>query len=337
VLDEANRTFTLNRPAGNRFFRVFADKPTRVIRRRTAAKTLARQPGRRLQFRQVLECAAPAALFPRAHRREGRTPAPQERVSGQTTTALIRNSALRTPRSWLRGAGCTQGFGFVVALLCVSGELKAAEKAFTLSGANLTLEDVSAGVEVRFRSLRLNRAQNVWNVEALLTNKSSRLLRGPFVLSVESFTGTTGPVQPDGLDNGIPAKAFFDFSAGVADGVLAPGAITPQRTLTLGVSAGAPALVTKVFAAPDRGNVALGLVRPLDEAGQPLANVQIEEVGPVGPTNLTTDPVFGVATVGQGRGTHIWKFSAPGYLPVWHTKAGSLCRPTPDSSSECAA
>jgi RHS repeat-associated protein len=202
-------------------------------------------------------------------------------------------------------------------LLCVLGELQAAEKAFTLSGANLTLEEVSNDIEVRYRSMRLNRAQNVWNVEAVLTNKSSRVVQGPFVLSVEGFTGTTGPLQPDGLDNGTPAKAFFDFSAGVADGALSPGRLTLERTLTLGVGVGAPSLVTKVFASPNRASVALGLVRSLNDAGEPLASVQIEESGPVGQTNLFTDPVFGVATVGQGAGSHTWKFGTSGYLPVW--------------------
>jgi RHS repeat-associated protein len=199
----------------------------------------------------------------------------------------------------------------------IFGPLSAAEKAFTLSGVNLTLEDVSSEVEVRYRSMRLNRAQNVWNVEALLTNKSSRVIQGPFVLFVESFTGTTGPQQADGLDDSTPAKAFYDFSASVEDGALSPGEVTPERTLSLGVGTGAPSLVTKIFAAPDRGGVALGLVRSLNEVGQPLTGVQVEETGPVGPTNFNTDSVFGVATVGQGNGAHLWKFSAPGYLPVW--------------------
>ncbi|HKS36826.1 MAG TPA: Ig-like domain-containing protein, partial [Verrucomicrobiae bacterium] len=199
----------------------------------------------------------------------------------------------------------------------ISSQLVAAEKAFTLGGANLTLEDVSSEVEVRYRSMRLNRAQNVWNVEALLTNKSSRIIQGPFVLFVESFTGTTGPQQADGADDSTPAKAFYEFTASVADGALSPGEGTPERTLTMGVGTGTPSLVTKVFAAPNRGGVALALVRSLNETGQPLTGVQVEETGPVGPTNLTTDAVFGVATVGQGSGLHLWKFSASGYLPVW--------------------
>lgn len=203
----------------------------------------------------------------------------------------------------------------------ISSQVFAAEKAFTVSGANLTLEDVSSEVEVRYRSMRLNRAQNVWNVEALLTNRSSRVIQGPFVLFVENFTGTTGPQQADGSDDSTPARAFFDLSANAGDGALSPGEITLPRTLTLGVGTGAPSLVTRAFAAPNRSGVALALVRSLNAVGQPLTGVQVEEVGPVGPTNTVTDPVFGIATVGQGSGAHLWKFSASGYLPVWRQQS----------------
>src|SRR6266480_1028731 len=237
----------------------------------------------------------------------------------------VQPGRLRSPENqWegrhVAGAGfISRGFALSIflSLVPLCGQLIAAEKAFTLGGAVLTLEDVSADVEVRYRSMRLNRAQNVWNVEALLTNRSSRVIQGPFVLLVDSFTGTSGPQQPDGTDDSAPAKAFYDFKASVADGTLSPGEVTAERALTLGVGTGAPGLVTKIFAAPNRSGLTLGLVRSLNEVGQPLAGVQVEEAGPVGPTNLITDPVFGVATGGQGSGIHTWKFSAPGYLPVW--------------------
>ncbi len=216
----------------------------------------------------------------------------------------------------------TSGYWRLLALIVIvlgpaEQRLDAAEKTFTLGSVAMTLEDVSALVDVRYQSMRLNRALNVWNVEASLTNKSNRMLEGPFLLLVESFAGTGGPLQVDGSDPESPTKKFYDLSAMTPSGRLLPGERSVPRTLTLAFSSGSPNLVTKIFAAPNRRGVALGLVRSLNEVGQPLVGVQIEESGPVALTNLVTDPVFGVATVGQREGAHVWKFSASGYLPVW--------------------
>src|SRR5688572_26096168 len=174
--------------------------------------------------------------------------------------------------------------GLVVMALSLAQEpvTAAGEKAFTLGGATLTLEDISGDVEVRYQSMRLNRALNVWNVEATLANRSNRVLEGPFIFLVESFTGTTGPLQADGNDADSPGKKFYDLSGAIPDGQLLPGERSAPRTLTLGVGAGAPNLVTKIFAAPNRGGIALGLVRSLNEVGQPLLSVQIDEIGPGG-------------------------------------------------------
>ena len=61
----------------------------------------------------------------------------------------------------------------------------------------------------------------------------------------------------------------------------------------------------------------LGLTRSLNEVGQPLPNVMVMETGPQGPRTNFTDATFGVVTLGQGQGEHVWKFTAPDYLPVW--------------------
>jgi hypothetical protein len=100
-----------------------------------------------------------------------------------------------------------------------------AAQSFTVSGVTLSLDDVSPELEVRYQSMRLNRAQNVWNVEVVLTNKGSRVLRGPFALQVESFSGTSGPQDTDGNDGGNPARPFFDLSGSVADGALSPQSV----------------------------------------------------------------------------------------------------------------
>jgi RHS repeat-associated protein len=199
----------------------------------------------------------------------------------------------------------------------LSGPLRAQgqQKTFVLEGANLTLQDATADVDVFFSSMRFNRALNVWNFEVSLTNHSTRQWSGPVVLSVDSFTGTTGPVLPDGVDG--TGKAFYDLSPTVADGNLVTGIRSSARTLTIGFNGSAPKLVTRVFVRPAPLPFALALTRTLDEAGQPLPNAQVIESGPNGVVTNSTDPVFGVVTLGQAAGVHTWQFSAPGRLPVW--------------------
>ncbi len=243
-------------------------------------------------------------------RRGGTSPAaPKRRPVG----ALQRGLVPALPRCVL---------SILVLIASSGGKTFAADKVFNFGAATLTLQEVTGDVEVRYQSMRLNRALNVWNVEAILTNRSGRTLQGPFALSIESYTGTTGPLQTDGLDGG--GKLFYDLSGVVLDGVLATGEKSLPRTLALGVGTGAPSLVTKVFAARDRAPVALALARTLNEAGQPLPETQVDEIGPVGSTNKTTEPVFGVATLGQGSGNYVWKFSHADYLPVWRQESLSL-------------
>lgn len=213
----------------------------------------------------------------------------------------------------------------VVCLLIAPQErLRAAEKTFTVSGATVSLQEVSAEVPVRFRSMRFNRALNVWNVEALLTNAGPRTLLGPWVLLIEDFQNTSGPQGADGLDDSVPAKAFYDFTTLVPNNRLGAGESSGARTLTLGMGVGVPSLVTKVYAGGEASALTLALTRTLDAAGQPLPDVRVEETGPNGPASHSTDPAFGVVTLGQGSGQHVWKFSAPGYLPVWRQQNLSL-------------
>ncbi len=202
------------------------------------------------------------------------------------------------------------------------GLVRAAEAQFTLGGATLTLEDVTGEVEARFHSVRLNRAQNLWNLEVLLTNRSSRVVEGPFVLVLDAQGGSSQPISPDGLDSSAPARPFFDLSAQVGSGKLAAGAASDGRTLAFTRGSGLPLVATRVFAAPKSSGAAggLGIVRTLTEVGQPFPGVQIEEAGANGTTNLQTDPFAGVATLGQIPGASRWRFSAPSYLPVWRSQ-----------------
>ncbi|HKS38089.1 MAG TPA: Ig-like domain-containing protein, partial [Verrucomicrobiae bacterium] len=198
--------------------------------------------------------------------------------------------------------------------------LFAADRAFTLSGVNLTLEDVSSEVEVRYRSMRLNRALNVWNVEVTLTNKGSRTFRGPFVVLIDSFAGTTGPQQTEGVDDSTPAKPIYDLSNWVPGETFVPGTNSLPRTLSLGFANGTPSLTTRVYAKAASG-YALGLTRSLNDMGQPLPGVQVEETGSQTIATNQTDGAFGLVTLGQTNGQHVWKFSAPDHLPVWRAAA----------------
>lgn len=207
--------------------------------------------------------------------------------------------------------------------LMVAVGLSAAEKVFTIGGAQVSLQDLSGDVMPNFAAMRFNRALNIWNVDLSLANGSQNSLQGPFIVVVDSYSGTSGPLHQDGFDESQPPKAFYDFSATVANGTLAAGGKSGVRTIGLGVlGVNAPRLVMKVFgrSAPAPGGFAV--TRSLNEVGQPLGNVQVLESGPIGLGSLQTDALDGWVTLGQGSGEHIWKFTADGYLPVW--RKGSI-------------
>jgi RHS repeat-associated protein len=189
------------------------------------------------------------------------------------------------------------------------------ERTFPLNEGSVRLVDVSPEADVYLRSMRLNRALNVWNVEVTVSNKVARPMPGPLVLLVQSFTNTTGPEEPDGDSEGAP---FFELTAYTLRGFLAPGEVTAPRTLTLGRSgSGSPAIETRVFAGMVQGSTALGVTRSLNAAGQPLPRTRMSVTGPAGTVEQTTDPGSGVASFGQGAGAHVLKFQAEGHLPVW--------------------
>src|SRR5436190_3207416 len=209
--------------------------------------------------------------------------------------------------------------GALAALLSFVVVASSAERTLTVSGVPVTLQDLSGEVDIYYSGMRFNRALNVWNVEAVIKNRGTRQLNGPFAFYVESFSGTTGLLQPDGVDG---ANVYLDLGNFITNSLLAPNQSSGPRTLTLGVGNGAPQLNARVYGNPvAAAGYALALSRSLNEIGQPLPDVTVDEAGPEGSRTNTTDGALGLVTLGQRDGTHVWKFSRPGYLPVWRRGA----------------
>ena len=212
------------------------------------------------------------------------------------------------PSVWSR-MGCLAAV--TLALVTAAAELKE----FRLNNVPLTLEEVTSEVEVQFQSMRFNLAQQVWNVDVTVSNRAGRVLPAPLALLVDSFSGTSGPIQPDGVDDN--SRAYYDLSILMGGRSLAPDETTPKRTLTLGPEIAPPSLVTRVYSGLQITAATLGVTRSLDAAGQPLPGVSLHIAGPVGQQTQISDSISAVVSFGQEAGEHVVRFSAEGYLSVW--------------------
>lgn len=241
---------------------------------------------------------------------------PEPGVMALGVIAMLMLWLLVRRRRRSRGVGAAP-IAMALGILLVADKAGAQEEVvFVLNDVSVTLADSTTRADVFFSSLRLNRALNVWNVEVTVSNRSSAVLSGPVVLLVDGYSGTTGPVLPDGTADG--GKAFYDFSSQIPGRGLFPGQKSSPRTITLGRSAaGSPTVTARVFAARPATVAALGLTRTLNDSGQPLPAVAMQIVGPSGTTNRVSDPDSGVASFGEGPGAHWVKFSRDGFLPVW--------------------
>src|SRR4051812_48280122 len=65
------------------------------------------------------------------------------------------------------------------------------QKTFQISGTPVLLDDVTADVRVIYQTPRYVRTSNAWYVDTCVSNKSARILPGPIVVLVDSFSGTT--------------------------------------------------------------------------------------------------------------------------------------------------
>ena len=124
-----------------------------------------------------------------------------------------------------------------------------------------------------FRAMRFNELSEQWNVDVVVTNAGAQTFSGLIILTIDAFTGTTGPLRPDGVSLGNPSVPFFQMALPLgAQGAFSPGTATTPRTISLGFIDGqsAPRLTTKVFVQPVGEAFALALTRTLDSLGQPL-------------------------------------------------------------------
>ncbi len=187
---------------------------------------------------------------------------------------------------------------------------------FKLGDVSVDLQEVTTNVDVYFTAMRFNRAADEWDVDVTVSNKSALTISAPLVYLVDSFTGTSGPLRPDGVSTNL---SYYDLSGQIPSGVLAPGTVSAARTLGLGFTTNqAPKLAARLFSGIQTNtSQALAFVRSLNQAGQPLPGVSVQETGPGGGATNLTDGVFGVATLGQLPGEYVWQFSQPGYLSVW--------------------
>jgi RHS repeat-associated protein len=78
-----------------------------------------------------------------------------------------------------------------------------------------------------------------------------------------------------------------------------------------------PAALVWTLSRGARTEFALGVTRTLDGTGQPLGDVRVEEQGPAGAVERSSESESGIATIAEQAGAFYWKFSRDGHLPVW--------------------
>ena len=202
------------------------------------------------------------------------------------------------------------------ALAALSLPATAFGRDFAFGSVTLDLQEITTNADVYYTAMRYNRAASEWDVNVTVSNKTSQAFSGPLVLLIDSYTGTAGPLRADGVSD---SQSYFDLSGQLNQGVLGPGSNTTSRTISMAYTNGtSPTWVTRIFAAAPQTNLqALGFARSLNEVGQPLPNVAIQESGPNGSATNVTDGEFGVVTLGHAPGNYTWQFTLAGYEPVW--------------------
>lgn len=224
-------------------------------------------------------------------------------------------------RDFVRGAfqPMARNVCFLAGVLLLTGaaSLLADERDFRVQGVTLRLAEASAEVQARYQAMRFNRALGVWNVDITLTNCGARILRAPFLVTLDHGSDTVRAISPDGYDGGNTNTPFFDLSSYAAGGSLAPGAVTPKRTVSLASTGAAPRMGGRVYSRLPAEPFAFAVAQVLDASGQPLSGVDVLEAGPQGARSVTNEADTARAMLGRTAGEYTWRFEKAGYLPVW--------------------
>ncbi len=141
---------------------------------------------------------------------------------------------------------------------------------------------------------------------------------GPYAGTVGGIIVFTGAAEdPDGDP--------LAFSWNFGDGSTAPTARAEHAFTRAGVQQvsltaddGRGGVVSREVTALiiPSGNFALAHTRAVDGTGHPLPSAEVEETGPQGTRTVSVED-SGFVSLGAGAGDYLWKFTAPGYRPVW--------------------
>jgi hypothetical protein len=156
-------------------------------------------------------------------------PATEPVALGLTTDELQRMARLYAPMTTTRAPNYL-ALLYAAALWMILLARSDAHQ-FKLGDVTVDLQEITTNVDLYFSAMRYNRAANEWDVEVTVSNKASQVFSGPVVLLVDSFSGTSGPLRPDGVSTN---QAFYDLSERLSGSVLLPGTKSGTRMIGLG-------------------------------------------------------------------------------------------------------
>jgi pimeloyl-ACP methyl ester carboxylesterase/PKD repeat protein len=142
---------------------------------------------------------------------------------------------------------------------------------------------------------------------------------GPYRIAAGESAALTGTATDADGDT-------LNFVWRFEDGSEATGAATARAfstpglhevTLTVTDGRGGEAVDTGVVAVTPAGEFALAWTRALDGTGHPLAGAEVRETGPGGERTFAASGETAFVSLGGLPGAQEWRFTAPGYYPVW--------------------
>lgn len=123
-------------------------------------------------------------------------------------------------------------------------------RSFTLGGSPVLLERAEPSASVYFKAFRPNRETGRWDVDVMVTNGSTRILRAPVLLRFETAESVAPGIQGAVLDTA--GKPFFNLSALVPTGGFLPGTTLRTFKLSIGDAETRPELEVALYGATDQ-------------------------------------------------------------------------------------